>query len=195
VKEDRKLFRGKYRISSTRLKNWDYSYDGYYFVTVCTKDRICCFGSVVNGKMKLSWQGKIVGKYWHDLPNHYHNCRLDEFIVMPNHVHGHVHGIVIIGNNVETIHELSLQQKRERNYDTQNGISRRKMLLSKIIGRFKMQSAKEINKIKNTPGQPLWQPRFYDHIIRNEKSLYNIRKYISENSQKWELDESNPKNF
>jgi len=92
-------FHNKYRIETTRLKHYDYANDGSYFVTICTKDRDCCLGEIKNGILIETIQGNIARECWLDLPNHYRNCILDEFIVMPNHVHG----IIFIDNDsVET---------------------------------------------------------------------------------------------
>ena len=89
-----KLFKNKYRIKSIRLKDWDYSSNGYYYITICTKNRECIFGNVVNGKMGLSQIGEIVQKYWCEIPRHFKNTFLDEYMIMPNHMHG----IIIIEN-------------------------------------------------------------------------------------------------
>ncbi len=134
-------------------------------------------GNVINGEIKLSNVGEIVKQYWYDLPNHYANCKLDEFVIMPNHVHG----IVIIDNDtvsipVEAIHELPLQQQSRK--------LRRKMTLSLIIGRFKMQTTKSFHKIKNISEQ-LWQRDYFESIIRNENKLNRIREYIINNPLNW----------
>ncbi len=98
-------FRNKYRIDSARLKGFDYSRDGIYFITICTKNRVPVFGEIVQCKMILSGPGKIVKNCWYDLPNHYYNIILDEFIIMPNHVHG----LIIIRNspNIKQRHGIS----------------------------------------------------------------------------------------
>lgn len=164
-------FHNRYRIESTRLQNYDYSNDGAYFVTICTKNRECHLGEIVNGEMTETIQGKIIRESWLDLPNHYRNCILDEFIVMPNHVHG----IIFIDNDsVET------------------GL--KPVSLSEIMRGFKTFSARKINEYLNTQETPFWQSRFYDHIIRNENELARIREYIIDNPLKWELDENNLKN-
>ncbi|HOU75849.1 MAG TPA: hypothetical protein PK957_01875 [Candidatus Dojkabacteria bacterium] len=81
-------FLGKYRNGTTRLKPWNYSWNGYYFITTCAKNRFDYFGRIVGGKMVLNKIGKIVNKYWSDIPNHFINVYIDEYIVMPNHIHG-----------------------------------------------------------------------------------------------------------
>lgn len=181
-----RLYRDKFRIESTRLKEWDYSSCGYYFVTICLKDKQCLFGEVQEGKIKFSEIGKVVQKCWLEIPAHFKNVGLDEFIVMPNHLHG----IVIISNEYcrDAIHGVS---KDKGGVTAEHNPMLSENSLSKIIRWFKGRSKFEINKIQD---QPLfaWQSRFYEHIIRNEKSLKDIRKYIANNPIKWELDEYNP---
>ena len=94
---DEELFKGKYRIKSTRLSGWDYSVDGYYFVTICTKDCVEYFGEIKNEIMGLFNIGCIATKYWNEIPDHFNNVKLDEFIIMPNHVHG----ILVIDNGYD----------------------------------------------------------------------------------------------
>jgi putative transposase len=200
-----KLFKNKYRIESTRRKNWDYSQEGFYFITICTKDRIKAFGSIKDGEMINTKQADICNECWMDLTNHYPNIEFDEFIIMPDHVHGIVaitdsvcvnqSDVETIRPRVETIHELSLPvydelslrdisgKRNEPNIHDDQFIrqQRRSMLIPKIIGRFKMQSAKKINQFQNTIGQPFWQKNYHDRIIRDETELYFVREYIRNN--------------
>jgi len=165
---------------SNRLQGYDYSEVGAYYVTVCTRVRECLFGEVVNGRMKLNEAGQITQSVWDSLPQSYEGIELDAFIVMPNHVHG----IIVICAPVGAIHESP--RKIVPIAD------RRHMLLSKIVGRLKMVSAKEINIGRGTPGQPLWQRNYYDHVIRDDGSLKRIRQYIADNPADWEFDHVNP---
>ena len=190
---------------SIRLQGYDYSQYGAYFVTLCTQNRECLFGEIVNGEMILNEYGKIVEQCWFNLPNYYNNIVLDAYIIMPNHFHG----IIFINDTIDTvdnigaidigaipespnvgaipvgaIHESPLWESPRQ---------RRKMLLPKIIGRFKMNSAKQINQIRNTSGVPVWQRNYYEQIIRNEKSLEKIRNYIINNPLEWYYDDYNPK--
>lgn len=170
---------GRHR-QSIRLQGFDYSQAGAYFVTVCTRDRECLFGDVVNGEMQLNGLGSTARSVWHDLPKFYEHVELDEFVVMPNHVHG----IVMIGADVGAIHESpSLPADRS---------GRRRMLLSKIVGRFKMVSAKQVNGLRETPGVSVWQRNYYEHIVRDDESLTRIRQYIADNPAQWEFDQENP---
>ncbi|RLC36231.1 hypothetical protein DRH27_05530, partial [Candidatus Falkowbacteria bacterium] len=93
---DNELYKNKYRVKSARLENYDYSRDGFYFVTICTKDRELFFGSVKKDEMILNEIGKMAEKYWLEIPVHFNNVLLDEFIVMPNHLHG----ILVIDNSI-----------------------------------------------------------------------------------------------
>ena len=82
------LYKNKYRIESTRLPTYDYSSNGYYFVTICTHKKHCYFGKIINAKMQLSQVGKIAQKHWQEIPEHFDGVDIDEYVIMPNHVHG-----------------------------------------------------------------------------------------------------------
>ena len=179
---------------SIRLQGYDYSQNGAYFITLCTHNRECLFGQIQNGQMILNEYGKMVEQCWNNLSNHYDNIELDAYVIMPNHFHG----IIFITDTVDNvrairelpihelpIHELHRQQQKQRQQQ------RRKMLLPKIVGRFKTNSAKQINQMRNTPGISVWQRNYYEHIIRDEKSLENIRNYIINNPAKWQDDDYN----
>jgi putative transposase len=160
-----------------RLREYDYSKDGHYFVTICVKNRLECLGKIYNERMIPNENGKIVIKCWDDLPNHYHNIRLDGFIMMPNHVHA----IIIIKNPI-----------------VGNGFKpfpTKKYNLSEIIRGFKTFSSRKINEQRNITDKFQWQKSFYDHIIRNEKSLNKIREYIQNNPLQWHLDVENNECF
>lgn len=154
---------------SIRLKEYDYSHGGYYFVTICTKEGVNLFGKIHKGKMILNEFGKIVFETWIDLPNHNSNIGLDYFCIMPNHVHF----ILIINEMIRAGLEPA---------PTEHG-------LAEIIRQFKTFSSKKINIINKSPGKSLWQRNYYEHVIRNEKDLYEIRKYIEQNPLNWEKDE------
>jgi REP element-mobilizing transposase RayT len=166
-------FQNKYRVESTRLKNWDYRNPGAYYVTICTKDRKYYFGDIIDEKMVLSPIGIIGDIMWHEIKNHASNVTLGEYIVMPNHVHG----IIILRdrkNCVETGHTLSLQG------DTTKNLS-----LSNIIGGYKSAVSKHAHRLGY---EFQWQERFWDHIIRDEKSFEKISEYIINNPVNWQAD-------
>ncbi|HOK59079.1 MAG TPA: hypothetical protein PKZ07_19890 [Sedimentisphaerales bacterium] len=161
---------------SIRLKGYDYSLSGAYFVTICMYDRACLFGAVVDGDMRLNDAGRVVYDVWNDLPNHYGYVELDAFVVMPNHVHGI---IVIVGAG------LKPAPTESKPAPTRHG-------LPEIIRGFKTFSSRRINELRGTPGMPVWQRNYYEHIIRNEESLHRIRSYIANNPIRWYLDQENP---
>ncbi len=185
-------YKNKYKIESMRLKNWNYSSNGYYYITICTKNREHFFGNIKNNKVILNKIGEIANKNWIDIPNHFENIKLGNFIIMPNHIHG----IILI---VETLHATSLHNndiQNNKNYDIQNNqndcfskISPKPKSLSAIIRSYKSSVTRIVReKFDETF---TWQPRFYDRIIRNEKELNIIRNYIKENPKKWDEDELN----
>ncbi|BBO15900.1 conserved hypothetical protein [Candidatus Brocadia pituitae] len=169
---------------SIRLKDYDYSRAGAYFITICTYNRECILGNVTGGEMILNQFGKIVLECWNSLTGRYANIELDKIVVMPNHIHG----IIKIIDGVGAIHELPLQGKD----CTNQKIERRRMLIPKVVGYFKMNAAKQGNIARNATGIPFWQYNYYEHIIRNVDKLNKIREYIQNNPLKWHLDRENP---
>jgi len=134
-----------------------------------------------------------IQKTWEDLPSYYSTITLDEFVIMPNHVHF----IVIINNNddIRRGEVTSPSGAVERFKGRETRPLRNKITLGKIVAYFKYQSTKSINHLQLSAGVPFWQKNYYEHVIRNDDDLYRTRKYIKENPQKWELDEENPVNF
>ena len=181
-----------------RLSGYDYSSDGYYFVTICTQNRECFFGNVINGTLGLNDIGYIVAQCWQDIPNHFCDVRLYEWVVMPNHFHGIVvleqqfnrdTFIVGIRKTVTSVGDADLRPLHLQIHQN-NRHDRSKMLLPKIIHGFKSSVTRIINKANiNTNFQ--WQRSYYDHIIRNDKSLDNICNYIQNNPFEWGLDVEN----
>ena len=195
------LYKNKYRVETTRLKNWDYSSNGYYHITICTKTREHIFGRIVvetglkpvSTKMTLNEYGKIVEKCWHDLPDHYSNLKLDEFVIMPNHIHG----IMIIDNNdipasagvVETgLKPVSTRTTTPIPTQTTN---KKQHGLFEFVRAFKTFSSRRINELRLSPGTSVWQSRFYDRIVRDENELNRIREYIQNNPINWKNDDLN----
>jgi len=174
---------------SIRLKDYDYSQPGGYFLTLVTLRREHLFGEIVNGEMVLNEAGKIVLEIWEKLPERYPNAVTDERVVMPNHLHG-VLFIVDDPVPVGAIHELPLRERADETPEEYR-LHRRRMLLPKVVGYFKMNTAKAINQFLNSSGIPVWQRNYYEHIIRTEDELERIRNYIYYNPQQWEHDEEN----
>ncbi|NBG67375.1 transposase [Acidiluteibacter ferrifornacis] len=187
-------FRGKYRSESARLKNWDYGSDAAYFITICTKDRIHFFGEIENGKMQVTSAGAIAHVLWHEIKNHAKNVELGEFVVMPNHVHG----ILILQGNDKylTDDRRDVARNVSTNVPTDNAtpkttqikndqmatISPSSNTISSIIRSYKSAVTKYCNRLELPMA---WQPRFHDHIIRNDESFQRITAYIINNPAKW----------
>ena len=146
-----------------RLKKYDYSKNGYYYVTICIYNREEHFSIIENNQMMPNQYGNIAHNAWLDIPNHHDNTELDQFVIMPNHIHG----IIIINNFVGN------GTARSSNNHTNNN-------LSIIIGSYKSTVTKQINRTNNNYTFK-WQKSFHDHIIRTNKSLHNIREYIVNN--------------
>ena len=171
------------------MKNYNYSQNGIYFITICTKNRDDFFGEIENNKIILNKLGMIAEKYLLEIPKHFSNSILDKFIVMPNHIHLIIE--ICDNNNDDTnnVGTADLRSLPMRSLSQSISTNRTKMLLSKIIHGFKSSVTREINKKNSNIFQ--WQRSFYDHIIRNETSLNKIREYIIENPKMWERDRNN----
>ncbi len=166
----------KHRRQSIRLPGYGYSQAGAYFVTICTRNRQCLFGEILNEEMVPSKYGQIVLDGWYDLASHYPHVALDSFVVMPNHIHG----IIVLNDNVGA----GLKPAPTKRHP-----------LSEIARGFKTFSSRRINQINSTPGLPVWQRNYYEHVIRNEDEMDRIRQYILGNPMKWLEDEENPQNI
>lgn len=158
---------------SIRLKEYDYAQPGAYFVTICTKNHTHLFGEINDDVMWLNSHGRIIQDTWDDLPNHYSNIELDAFVVMPNHIHG----IIIILDDVRA----GLKPA-----PTHHG-------LPEIVRGFKTFSARRINKHRNSIDKHVWHRNYWEHVIRNERTLEAIRRYIIQNPMRWDLDRYNVK--
>jgi putative transposase len=170
------------------LKEYDYSQPGAYFVTICTKDRVCRFGKIVDGEMRANGLAAVVQSCWNDLPNHFPNVQLDEFVIMPNHVHG---VIILLDDMVGAdsgLHNIGCSTVGSRHASTLHGP---RNALGNVVGSFKSALTKRINEMNGTGGAPFWQRGYYDHIIRDDRSLVRIREYIAHNPQRWGIDKEN----
>lgn len=166
---------------SIRLKGYDYSRPGGYFVTVVTQDRACLFGEVLDGEMRLNALGEIVRTEWFRSPYIRQEIQLnpEEFVVMPNHIHGIV-WIVREGVSVGATGRSPLP----------NGLGPRS--LASFIAGFKSAVTKRINERRGTPATRVWQRNYFEHVIRNDEELRRIREYIVNNPLRWTLDRENP---
>lgn len=258
-------FKNKYRIASNRWRFWDYSSPGRYFVTICIINRQCILGNVIDKQMKLSELGKMVKSELLKIPQYHKRVILDEWIVMPNHIHCLIelrdynfdNGRVDIDNNNGRDNQRDVQRGGQRDaqrggqHDAQRGDQRddqcgnqndvqrggqrdvnkihefylptsshqhqqppssshpwwhrpnyqptideikqyrkhrRKMIIPKILGKMKMQTSKQINIFRNTPGHKNWQHDYHDHVIRNNTAYHRIKNYIINNPRNWKGD-------
>ena len=189
----------KHHRRSIRLKGYDYSQVGAYYVTIVTQGREYLFGDIMNGRMYVNEYGEVVQKWWDVIPIHFPNVELGAFVIMPNHMHG------IIFINAERRGEV-LSPRDDPNNNIRDGHTNgaynldgetpplRKPTLGQIIAYFKYQSTKEMNRIETeTAITKFWQRNYYEHIIRDERDLQNKTDYINANPSLWDRDENNPK--
>ena len=173
-----------------RLKDYDYSSNGWYYLTICAQKHQCLFGEIIDGIVKLNGAGKIINRFWLKIPKRFKNIELDEYIIMPNHLHG-----IIVINHIG------------RENRAMNGRENRAPTLGQIVAYFKYQSTKYINNTvgagssrpihagSSRPIQKIFQRNYYEHIIRNEIDLNKIREYIWLNPKMWDRDRNNPENW
>jgi putative transposase len=229
----------KHHRRSILLKGYDYSAEGIYFITICIYQRECLFGEIVDGALCLNRFGKIINTHWANLTKHHPHVQLDEFVVMPNHIHGiivlnptvgagfddppllptdslstkpalpppsrshisspmhdgdHGDGVDLhfgrgragFGDHLDKCGQLS-SKPAPTDIPVRQGIS-------EIVRGFKTFSARQINKIRHTQGTPVWQRNYYEHIIRDETALQNIRRYVRNNPKSWQIDQLHPDN-
>jgi putative transposase len=173
---------------SVRLRGYDYSQAGAYFMTICTQNRHCLFGGITEGAMVLNDAGRAVADCWLQIPDHFPNVELDEWVVMPNHLHGIV---IIVGANdyspVQSNHD-SLVQSNDysplpANASHPIGTAR---TIGSMVGGFKIGVTQWYRQ--RSVASKIWQRNYWDHIIRNESELNRIRQYILDNPLQWEQD-------
>ncbi len=185
-------FQNKYRIASARAQWWDYGWNGAYYITICTQNREHFLGEIANAKFIATPIGNLAQQIWYEIPNQFPYCDLGDFVVMPNHIHG----ILVLdkptvtnasANVVETRLIAPLQHKK------QGGITGAKnpMLndnISRIVRWYKGRCSFEIRKFH---ADFAWQPRFHDHIIRDDAEYQRISDYIINNPENWDNDKFN----
>jgi putative transposase len=175
----------------TRLAEFDYCTNGAYSVTICARLRLSLFGEVKGGLMIRSALGRLVESEWKDLPAHYDHVACGECVVMPNHFHGIIFRLRSgdTASSIATIPTHTASCVATRTFGGLDAGS-----LSSIVRSFKAGVMRRARTELGIVG-PVWQPNFYEHVIRNDEDLYNVRKYIQENPLKWELDKENPEHL
>jgi REP element-mobilizing transposase RayT len=180
-----------YHRRSIRLKDYDYTQNGAYFVTICTHQRMCLFGTVNDGVLCLNALGGIAAACWDAIPAHFPHVELDASVVMPNHVHGI---IVIVGappnsprGIVGATHASPLPLSPLPTLNHPKGPPSGS--LGAIIGSFKSAVTRQINLMRDTPAASLWQRNFHEHILHNTAGLDAARLYIESNPSHWQDDD------
>ena len=168
----------KHHRRSLRLKGYDYSRAGAYFVTICTHGRECLFGEIMDGEMRLNAAGQAAQAEWVRLPERFQSIELDEFVIMPNHLHG----IILVGAGLAPPDSGAASRGAASSAPT----------LGHILRAFKSISAIAVNRLLGRSGRSLWQRNYYEHIVRSENELARIREYIANNPAQWALDRENP---
>ena len=181
----------KHHRRSIRLKGYDYSQAGAYFVTICVHNGQSLLGKIEQNEMKLNASGQLTVQAWHDLPNHYQHVELGAFVTMPNHVHG----IIILTNPVGAGLQPAQTNTISQPAQTRAGLKpapTKRHGLPEIVRAFKTFSARRINKLRGSTGKPFWQRNYYEHIIRNERAFNAIQTYIVNNPINWKDDKLHP---
>lgn len=197
-------FKNKYRVESTRLPSWDYTWGWWYYVTFNVNNHNCVFGDVIHDHVEFSMLGKTADSFWKQIPDHQQGVELDEYIVMPNHIHG-----IIILPGVESPRDVRKNVSPQDNVSQQGNISEENNIINEPSRR---EFFRNISPKKGSLGLVIrqykaavtgwardhgfvgfqWQERFYDHIIRDGNDLQRIRDYIRNNPLRWSLDKMNP---
>jgi len=167
---------------SIRLKNYDYSQLGLYFITICAEHGHCLFGTIQNDNMALNDAGNMIDSQWCELPNRFPSVVLHEFVAMPNHFHG----------VIELVGAIPCGCPSSDKADTKPAAT-----IGDVVGAFKSLSTDEyIKNVKQNNWRPfagkLWQRNYYEHVIRNEESYLKIAEYIQNNPLNWQKDKYFP---
>jgi len=191
----------KHHRRSIRLPGHDYTSPGAYFVTICVHGGECLLGEVLDGGMRLSQFGQVVSHYWPRIPTHVAHVQLDEWVVMPNHMHG----IIVIAGRGEASLAASSSGRRvppvvSFPVDEAPAGDASPLLqpilqsgsLGAIVGNYKSVTTRRINRMRGMPGTLFWQRNYWEHIIRNDASLDRIRAYIQHNPARWAEDRLHP---
>lgn len=185
-----------HRRRSIRLQGYDYGQPGLYFLTICTAGSLYIFGEIINQKMVPNELGDIVELVWNELSQHYPCVTPMAFVTMPNHVHGIIHvGAQLSGRDesrpyiMENIGDpVGAQFIAPYNAVTPDALKIPKTPIGEIVRGFKARCTYAINQLRQTPGVPVWQRNYHDHIIRDEETYLKITEYIQTNPLRWKED-------
>src|SRR3972149_5315710 len=169
----------KLKRHSVRLASYDYTSPGAYFVTICTKDRKCLFGRILDSRVFLNDLGRIVADEWIKTTLVRPYVELDEYVIMPNHLHGLI--ILNCGLRRDTARRVPTKEEFGKPVPSS---------LPTVIRSFKSAVTKRINILRETAGGRGWQGVYFEHVVRSRADMESLRKYISENSLRWSLDKN-----
>ncbi len=175
---------------SIRLVGYDYTQAGAYFITICTHNRQNLFGKIVNGEMVLNEHGRVAAACWLDLARHFPHITLDEWVVMPNHIHGII--VIVTGRGEASAEPSGLSNVSVADASPQQPNGTDSGSIGAIIQNFKSVASRKINKQRGTPGTQVWQRNYWEHIIRNEQAYQRIADYIVNNPAQWDADSLRP---
>jgi putative transposase len=173
----------RFHRRSIRLRGADYSEPGAYFITVCAVGRRCIFGNIEDGRVVLSALGEIVRACWVAIPEHFANASVQEFVVMPNHMHG------IIGLTVGARYIVPLDQRARTPERFQKPV---KGSVPTIVRTFKAAVARRARKELGISSEDVWQRNYFERVLRDGKEFADASRYIHENPGRWEWDMENP---
>jgi putative transposase len=169
---------------SIRLKEYDYARAGAYFVTICSWNKQSVFGQVEEDTIRLNDLGLFVESCWREIPEHFANAEMDEFIIMPNHIHGII--VLECRDTIHRVRESSGESEMESFGNPTTGS------IPTIIRTFKAAVTRESGKQGLISTEKIWQPRFFERIIHNQDAMMKAREYIINNPLKWSIDNENP---
>jgi REP element-mobilizing transposase RayT len=162
---------------SIRLRGYDYTSGGAYFVTVNTHARECLFGQIAGDELSLNAYGEIALECWLEIPTHCPQADIDAFVVMPNHIHG----ILVLIDDMDPALDAPAQERFGKPVAGS---------LPTIVRLYKAAVTRRINELRGAPGIPIWQRNYYEHIIRDHEALTRIRTYIITNPTRWKVEQS-----
>lgn len=176
----------KHHRHTVRLSAYDYRQAGAYFITLCAYQHELSFGEIVDDEMRLNVYGHMVADEWMETAIIRPGVFLDEFVVMPNHFHA----IVFLPDHVDASNSVGAHSRAPSGGES--SLSRTPRSLGGLVAGFKSTVTKQINTLRASPGTPVWQRNYYEHIIRDEAALQRIRAYINDNPAAWEIDDEHP---
>jgi putative transposase len=181
---------------SIRIPGYDYSQEGWYFITICAQNRKNMFGEIINGQMRLNSAGLMVKIWWDKVTSKFSTVQTDEHIVMPNHFHGIINIVVGATSYGRSDHDI-VDDKLTQTHNQSGQSHRIAPTLGQIVNWFKTMTTNQyIQGVKQNAWPSfhgrLWQRNYYEHIIRNETELKRFRCYIADNPANWQTDEENP---